>query len=145
MNSFGSIFRVSLFGESHGSSVGVTCDNVPPGISLQEEDFEKDINRRKSGRKGTTPRIESDIPIILSGVCDGVTTGAPVTVIFNNENTRSKDYSMFRDMPRPGHSDFTADLKYNGFNDIRGGGMFSARLTVALVSFFLCLRLKPLK
>ncbi|HRX15610.1 MAG TPA: chorismate synthase [Spirochaetota bacterium] len=134
MNSFGNIFRVSLFGESHGSAVGAVLDNVPPGIPLSSEDFVLDMNRRKSGKKGTTPRLESDIPDIVSGVHEGLTTGAPIMIMIKNENTRSKDYSLFREMPRPGHSDFTAQKKYGGFNDLRGGGMFSARLTTAIVA-----------
>ena len=92
-----------------------------------------DLDRRRSGAKGTTPRKESDLPHIVSGVFDGCTTGAPLTVVFENENTRSKDYSQFREIPRPGHADFTAQVKHNFFNDIRGGGHFSGRITLALV------------
>lgn len=92
-----------------------------------------DLDRRRSGAKGTTPRKESDLPHIVSGVFDGCTTGAPLTVVFENENTISKDYSQFREIPRPGHADFTAQVKHNFFNDIRGGGHFSGRITLALV------------
>lgn len=134
MNSFGRIFRVSIFGESHGASVGVVIDGCPPGLDLKPEDFEADLSRRRSGAQGTTPRTEPDIPEIISGVFNNKTTGAPLTVIFRNTNTQSKDYSQFVRVPRPGHADFVADKKYNGFNDYRGGGHFSGRLTLGLVS-----------
>jgi chorismate synthase len=134
MNSFGRKFKISIFGESHGKSVGVTVDGCPPGIKLDEADFLGDLDRRRSGAKGTTPRLESDLPEIISGVFNGFSTGAPITVVFKNEDTRSKDYSKLVDHPRPGHADFTAFKKFNGFNDYRGGGHFSARLTLALVS-----------
>ena len=135
MNSFGRIFRASIFGESHGTAVGVIIDGCPPGIPLTAADFESDIERRKGGiRKGTTPRAESDIPVLLSGVFNEKTTGAPVTVIFHNNNTRSSDYEKQRDIPRPGHADFVAAKKFSGFEDYRGGGHFSGRLTVCLVA-----------
>lgn len=134
MNTFGNRFRVSIFGESHGPVIGVTIDGVLPGIPLCEADFEADLARRKAGALGTTPRTEADKPEFLSGVFDGHTTGAPVTIIFRNENTRSEDYEQFRGHPRPGHADFTANLKFGGFNDIRGGGQFSGRLTIGIVA-----------
>ena len=134
MNSYGRKFRLSIFGESHGALIGVVMDGVPAGIDLCEEDFLADLARRKSGAKGTTPRMEDDMPEIVSGVCDGCTTGAPLTVIFRNNNTRSDDYSSFRELPRPGHADFTGSVKYNFFNDIRGGGHFSGRITLCLVA-----------
>ncbi len=134
MNTFGSIFRVSIYGESHGEGVGVVIDGCPPGIELSSEDLLADLDRRKAGGAGTTKRIESDKPNLLSGVCNGYTTGAPINIFFKNENTRSKDYSLFKSMPRPGHSDFVAHHKYNGFNDIRGGGHFSGRLTLGIVA-----------
>lgn len=134
MNSYGNKFRISVFGESHGEAIGVVADGVPAGIALKEEDFLYDLSRRKSGGKGTTPRRESDLPNIVSGVFNGYTTGAPVALLFRNENTRSSDYSQFREIPRPGHSDFVAGIKYGGFNDIRGGGHFSGRLTLTLVA-----------
>lgn len=133
MNSYGIRFRISIFGESHGELIGVIIDGVPAGLPLNQEDFMADLDRRRSGAKGTTPRKESDLPHIVSGVFDGCTTGAPLTVVFENENTRSKDYSQFREIPRPGHADFTAQVKHNFFNDIRGGGHFSGRITLALV------------
>lgn len=134
MNSYGNKLRISVFGESHGEAIGVVADGVPAGIALKEEDFLYDLSRRKSGGKGTTPRRESDLPNIVSGVFNGYTTGAPVALLFRNENTRSSDYSQFREIPRPGHSDFVAGIKYGGFNDIRGGGHFSGRLTLTLVA-----------
>jgi chorismate synthase len=134
MNSFGTIFRTTLFGESHGTTIGVVLDGVPSGISLCVEDFEKDITRRKPGAKGTTPRIESDLPILSSGVFNGKTTGAPLTILFENKNTISKDYEGLRKTPRPGHADFVATKKFGGFEDYRGGGHFSGRLTVLLVA-----------
>ena len=134
MNSIGRRFRVSIFGESHGELIGVTLDGVPAGIELSEQDFEKDILRRKSGAKGTTPRIEADAPMIVSGVYEGHTTGAPLTVVFRNTNTHSSDYSLFSAMPRPGHADLTAALKWDDCQDPRGGGHFSGRLTLPIVA-----------
>ena len=134
MNTFGRVFKVGIFGESHGPAVGVVIDGVKAGLPLCEEDFMSDILRRKSGARGTTPRTESDEPRIISGVHDGHTTGAPVAVIFQNGNTRSGDYESIRDIPRPGHADYVASVKWNGFNDPRGGGHFSGRLTLPLVA-----------
>jgi chorismate synthase len=134
MNSFGRIFRVHIFGESHGPAVGVTIDGCPAGIPLSAEDFEKDIERRKAGAAGTTPRKEDDIPEILSGVFNNYTTGAPITIIFRNNNTRSTDYEALRATPRPGHADFVLHKKFDGYNDYRGGGHSSGRLTVCLVA-----------
>ena len=134
MNVFGNKFRVSIFGESHGPRIGVTVDGVLPGLPLTEADFEKDLSRRKAGAPGTTPRLESDLPEIVSGVYEGRTTGAPLTILFKNENTRSQDYEQFRQHPRPGQADFTANLKFGGFNDPRGGGHFSGRLTLGVVA-----------
>lgn len=134
MNTFGRKFRVSIFGESHGELIGVVLDGVPAGLELSEQDFERDILRRKSGAKGTTPRIESDRPKIVSGVYEGHTTGAPLTIVFENGNTRSSDYSLFAAMPRPGHADLTAALKWDDCQDPRGGGHFSGRLTLPVVA-----------
>lgn len=134
MNSFGRKFRVSIFGESHGRQIGVVLDGVPAGLELSEEDLMKDILRRKSGARGTTPRIEADQPIIVSGVYKGHTTGAPLTILFSNTNTHSSDYSLFLDIPRPGHADFTAEIKYESCQDPRGGGHFSGRLTLPIVA-----------
>lgn len=135
MNSFGNSFRLSIFGESHGELVGVTLDGVRPGLELSAEDFAIDLKRRQGGAGlGTTPRKESDEPHLVTGVLDGRATGAPLTVLFYNNNTRSKDYSALALQPRPSHSDWVAAQKYDGFNDLRGGGHFSARLTLGLVS-----------
>lgn len=134
MNHWGRIFCINIFGESHGSGVGVTIAGCPAGILLSEEDFFSDLARRKAGKRGTTPRKESDIPILLSGLFEGKTSGAPLTIWFGNTNIRSKDYSSVLQQPRPGHADFVAAKKYAGFHDYRGGGHFSGRLTLALVA-----------
>lgn len=134
MNTLGRLFRIHLFGESHGPAIGVTMDGCPAGIPLATEDFLPDLARRKAGASGTTPRTESDTPQILSGVFKGHATGAPLTILFNNENTRSADYEKLRAMPRPGHADFVLDKKWRGYNDPRGGGHSSGRLTVCLVA-----------
>lgn len=133
MNSFGIIFRVSVFGESHGPAVGIVIDGCPPGIPLTPGDFIPDLTRRQSGSKGTTKRQEPDIPEILSGVHEGFTNGAPVTIITRNRDKISSDYDGFKDIPRPGHADFTARIKYSGFADMRGSGHFSGRITWGLV------------
>ena len=134
MNTFGRKFRVSIFGESHGKQIGVVLDGVPAGLQLSEEDLMGDILRRKSGARGTTPRIEADQPVIVSGVFEGHTTGAPLTILFSNTNTHSSDYSLFKNIPRPGHADFTAEIKYLSCQDPRGGGHFSGRLTLPIVA-----------
>ncbi len=135
MNAFGRLFKVTIFGESHGESVGINIDGCPAGLPLTVEDFMVDIERRKGGtQKGTTPRKEDDLPIFKSGVFNGRTTGAPLTIVFENKNTRSGDYEKQRAVPRPGHADFVAHEKFGGFEDFRGGGHFSGRLTVALVA-----------
>ncbi len=135
MNTFGHLFRVHIFGESHGACVGITIDGCPAGLSIQASDFIEDTERRKGGvQKGTTPRKEDDLPIFKSGIFKGFTTGAPITILFENNNTRSEDYDKHREVPRPGHADFTAHAKYGGFEDYRGGGHFSGRLTVCLVA-----------
>jgi len=135
MNSFGRLFRVTIFGESHGESVGINIDGVPAGPPLALEDFLPDLERRKGGiQKGTTPRKEDDLPIFRSGLFNQTTTGAPISILFENNNTRSADYEKQRAVPRPGHADFVAHKKFGGFEDYRGGGAFSARLTVGLVA-----------
>jgi chorismate synthase len=134
MNSFGRIYRINIFGESHGQSVGMVIDGCPAGIELKESDFLPDLARRKSGAKGTTPRQEEDMPKIISGIFNGCSTGAPLAIIFENTNTRSSDYAFTRETPRPGHADYTASQKFGGFEDYRGGGHFSGRLTLGLVA-----------
>ena len=133
MFNYGNLFKISLFGESHGETIGVLIEGVKPGIKLSEEDFYSDLERRKPNQKGTTPRKESDEPMIKSGVFNGYTTGAPILIEFDNSNINDKDYSNLLDHPRPSHVDFTAKNKYKGFNDYRGGGFFSGRLTLGLV------------
>ncbi|MFN2456709.1 MAG: chorismate synthase [Chitinophagaceae bacterium] len=135
MNSFGRIFRVQIFGESHGPFVGVTIDGCPAGLPLTEVDFSEDIERRKGGtRKGTTPRTEEDIPVFCSGIFNNKTTGTPLTITFQNSNVRSSDYEKQRSIPRPGHADFVANKKFGGHEDYRGGGHFSGRLTLGIVA-----------
>ena len=134
MNQFGNSFRLSIWGESHGPAVGITIDGLKPGIALSEADFESDLARRRGGAAGTTPRREADLPHLVSGIYEGHTTGAPLTILFTNDNTRSKDYSNLMHHFRPSHADRVAAVKYEGQNDPRGGGHFSARLTVALVA-----------
>jgi len=135
MNSFGRLFRISIFGESHGESVGIVVDGCPAGLPLTVEDFLPDLERRKGGtQKGTTPRQEEDLPIFKSGIFNDKATGAPITILFENKNVRSGDYEKQRDVPRPGHADFVAHKKFAGFEDYRGSGHFSGRLTVALVA-----------
>ncbi len=135
MNSFGRLFRVSIFGESHGESVGITIDGCPAGLSLQASDLLPDLERRKGGiQKGTTPRQETDFPIFKSGLFNNKTTGFPLTILFENNNTRSEDYNKQRSIPRPGHADWVANQKFGGHEDYRGGGHFSARLTTGLVA-----------
>ncbi len=134
MNTLGRLFSVSILGESHGHAVGIVIDGCPSGVSIAAEDFTEDIERRKPGAKGTTPRKEDDLPEIISGVFNDKTTGSPITILFRNNNTRSTDYEKQRAVPRPGHADFVASKKFGGYEDYRGGGHFSGRLTVALVA-----------
>lgn len=134
MNSLGRIFRIHIFGESHGPIVGLILDGCPSGISLSIADFFIDIQRRKSGAAGTTSRLEEDMPDIISGVFNDKTTGAPITILFKNTDKRSVDYESLRNTPRPGHADFVLDKKFKGFNDYRGGGHSSGRLTLCLVA-----------
>jgi len=124
-----------IFGESHGESAGLVIDGCPAGLDLTIEDFLADLERRKGGtQKGTTPRQEEDLPIFKSGLFNNKTTGAPITILFENKNIRSGDYEKQRAVPRPGHADFVAHKKFGGYEDYRGSGHFSGRLTVALVA-----------
>ena len=134
MNCFGTLYRTTIFGESHGIEIGAVIDGCPAGIPLCEDDFIPDLDRRRSGTRGTTPRKESDLPAIVSGVFNGFTTGAPITVLFKNENVLSSDYKNLITHPRPGHADFVAQAKYEGFADYRGGGHFSGRITLGVVA-----------
>lgn len=134
MNSFGVVFRISLFGESHGKAIGVVIDGCPPGIQIKADDFIPDLSRRQSGGRGTTKRHEPDLPEILSGVHDDRTTGSPVTILTRNSDKISSDYDDFKYIPRPGHADYVAGIKYSGFSDMRGSGHFSGRITWGLVA-----------
>ena len=135
MNSFGRLFRVHIFGESHGESVGIVIDGCPAGLPLSAEDLAADLERRKGGKqKGTTPRQETDFPFFKSGLFQGKTTGAPITILFENNNIRSEDYDKQRSIPRPGHADWVAHQKFGGHEDYRGAGHFSARLTAGVVA-----------
>lgn len=134
MNSFGNVFRISIFGESHGPAIGITIDGCPPGLKVTPEDFLEDLTRRQSGSRGTTKRREPDLPEIISGILNGLTTGAPVTLITRNSDKISSDYDEFRNIPRPGHADYVSAQKYSGFSDMRGSGHFSGRITWGLVA-----------
>ncbi len=134
MNSFGRLFRVEIFGESHGSEVGVIIDGVPADLLIDQDELTNFLQRRKPHLKGTTPRKEGDIPDFKSGMQNNITTGAPILITFANANVHSANYDQVQDIPRPNHSDFVAKKKYHGFNDINGGGHFSGRLTVGLVA-----------
>jgi chorismate synthase len=134
VNSFGRNFRVEIFGESHGSAIGLLVDGCPPGLGLLPEDFEADLSRRRAGASGTTPRREADVPRFLSGIYQGKSTGSPICLVFDNADTRSADYAAFQKMPRPGHADFVSRVKYGGFADMRGSGHFSGRVTAAIVA-----------
>lgn len=134
MNTFGTRFRITLFGESHGEVVGVVMDGVPAGMELSVSDFHADLERRRPGLRGTTARVETDEPQIISGTYNGYTTGAPLTVVFRNGDARSGDYDRTAQQPRPSHADLAARVKYGGFNDPRGGGRFSGRMTLGIVA-----------
>ena len=133
-NSFGDSFKIEIYGGSHTESLGVIISGVPQGLPLNEADFTADIDRRRAGAKGTTPRREGDVPHIVSGVENGVTTGDKLEIVFYNENTRSGDYDRLRVHPRPSHADLTARHKYGEKFDLRGGGIFSGRMTLLLVA-----------
>jgi len=133
MNSYGHLFKVTLYGESHQESIGVVVDGLPAGTKIDEDIIKKDLEARKPKHIGTTPRKESDSYSITSGVFNGLATGSPIHVMIKNENIISKDYTHLKAHPRPGHADFVSEVKYKGFQDYRGGGRFSGRLTAALV------------
>ena len=134
MNEFGKLFKVNIYGESHNTSVGVLIDGIPAGISLDSSDFSHDLLARKPHKVSQTARVEADEPIIESGLFNGYTTGTPMLIRFPNNNTLSKDYSNLVSQPRPGHADFVMNKKYHGYNDYRGGGHTSGRLTVGIVA-----------
>ena len=133
-STYGTLFRITTWGESHGPAIGVVIDGCPSGLSLSEEDIQKQLDRRKPGQsKFTTKRNESDTVQILSGVFEGKTTGTPISVIVYNQDPRSRDYGKIKDCYRPGHADYTFDAKY-GIRDYRGGGRSSARETIGRVA-----------
>lgn len=134
MNSFGVVFRVTIFGESHGPAIGIVIDGIPAGISIKPEDFMTDLKRRQSGSRGTTKRKEPDLPEIMSGVFQDFSTGAPLAIVTRNSDKISSDYDEFRNIPRPGHADFVSGIKYSGYSDMRGSGHFSGRITWGLVA-----------
>ena len=133
-NSFGSKFKISIWGASHTPEIGIRIEGVPQGISLSAEEFEADLSRRRASAKGTTARHEADIPTLRTGVADGITTGEAIEIVFQNGDTRSSDYSQFESHNRPSHIDFTARAKYGSEVDLRGSGQFSGRMTVLLVA-----------
>ena len=133
-NTFGKLFAVTSFGESHGPALGCIVDGCPPGLPLTEEDLQRDVERRRSGKsRHTSQRREPDQVRILSGVFEGRTTGAPIGLLVENQDQRSRDYAKIKDVFRPGHADYTYAQKY-GFRDYRGGGRSSARETAARVA-----------
>ena len=130
---WGKNIRLTIFGESHGDCVGIVIDGIKPGVEIDYDYIYSEMKRRRPGNKMSTARSEEDLPRIISGVFNGYTTGAPITIVIENEDKKSRDYSLTKDMARPGHADFTARNKYKGYNDYRGGGHFSGRLTAPLV------------
>ncbi len=134
MNSFGTLFRITVYGESHGKAIGVIIDGMPAGIKIDSESIFLDMQKRKPSQMGSTPRKEDDEVNIMSGVFNGYSTGAPIHLMIENHNVKSSDYDELKAHPRPGHADFVAEKKYRGFQDHRGGGHFSGRLTAAIVA-----------
>jgi len=133
-NSLGKLFTITSFGESHGRCVGVIIDGCPAGLPISEGDIQKEVDKRKAGASvATTKRVEEDKVEILSGIFNGVTTGAPVCLLVWNQDVDSSEYEKTRFILRPGHADYTAFMKYGGFNDFRGGGRFSGRITATFV------------
>ena len=133
-NTYGNSITVTLFGESHGAQIGAVIDGLAPGMEVDMEFMRKQLELRKPHGKISTQRVEADEPHIVSGVFEGKTTGTPICILFENNNTKSKDYSKTKDLMRPGHADYTAIQKYHGFADYRGGGHFSGRLTTPIVA-----------
>ncbi|MBR4934849.1 MAG: chorismate synthase [Anaerotignum sp.] len=130
---FGKKVKISIFGQSHSEAIGVVIDGLPVGEEIDLEEVQKFMERRAPGRNAwSTPRKEADMPRVVSGLFEGKTCGAPICAIIENTNTKSKDYDKLKDLPRPGHADYTAWVKYDGCNDHRGGGHFSGRLTAPL-------------
>lgn len=133
MNTYGTLFKITIYGESHQDAIGVVIDGIKPGLKINWEQVESDLSKRRPGAVGTTPRIEKDELIVTSGIFNEYTTGSPVHVMIKNTNVVSKDYAHLVNQPRPGHADFVGKIKYQGFHDYRGGGRFSGRLTTPIV------------
>lgn len=132
-STYGEMIRLSIFGQSHGPAIGMTLDGVPAGLPVDLDKLQEFLGRRAPGQNNwSTPRKEADRPEFLSGILNGFTTGAPIAAIIRNTNTRSGDYNNLKNCPRPGHADYTAQMKYRGFQDAAGGGHFSGRLTAPL-------------
>ena len=132
-STYGENLKLSIFGQSHGPAIGMTLDGIPAGLPVDEEKLQKFLNRRAPGQNDwSTPRKEEDRPEFLAGLLDGYTCGAPIAAVIHNKNTRSGDYANLKDCPRPGHADYTAQIKYGGYQDASGGGHFSGRLTAPL-------------
>ena len=132
-STYGENLRLSIFGQSHGAAIGMTLDGIPAGLPVDLDRLQAFLNRRAPGQNDwSTPRKEEDRPEFLAGIVDGYTCGAPLAAVIHNQNTRSGDYSNLKDTPRPGHADYTAQVKYGGFQDAAGGGHFSGRLTAPL-------------
>ena len=132
-STYGEILKLTIFGQSHGAAIGMTLDGIPAGLAVDFDKLQIFLNRRAPGQNNwSTPRKEADRPEFLAGILDGYTCGAPIAAVIHNTNTRSGDYSNLKDCPRPGHADYTAQVKYGGFQDAAGGGHFSGRLTAPL-------------
>lgn len=141
-STYGESLKLSIFGQSHGPAIGMTLDGIPAGLPVDTEKLQAFLNRRAPGQHDwDTPRLEEDRPEFLAGIVDGFTCGAPIAAVIHNKNTRSGDYANLKDCPRPGHADYTAQIKYGGFQDAAGGGHFSGRLTAPLcIAGGLCLQ-----
>lgn len=133
-NTFGSALKLTVFGESHGTAIGAVIDGITPGIKIDTDFIDAQLERRRSKATVCTQRKEKDDYTIVSGVRDGHTTGTPICIVIPNRDTKSTDYQLFSSIARPGHADYTAQLKYHGYQDFRGGGHFSGRVTVAIVA-----------
>lgn len=141
-STYGESLKLSIFGQSHGPAIGMTLDGIPAGLPVDPEKLQLFLNRRAPGQNSwSTPRKEEDSPEFLAGIVNGYTCGAPIAAVISNANTRSGDYENLKDQPRPGHADYTAQIKYGGFHDAAGGGHFSGRLTAPIcIAGGLCLQ-----
>ena len=134
-STYGESLKLSIFGQSHGPAIGMTLDGIPAGLPVDLNKLQKFLDRRAPGQHDySTPRREEDVPEFLSGIVDGHTCGAPIAAAIRNRNTRSGDYNNLKDCPRPGHADYTAQIKYGGYQDAAGGGHFSGRITTPVVA-----------